>query len=84
MAALAHAGDDDPAAAAADGGDGKGEACGELAPKRRLQRAQTLGFELHRAGGRRHGRARVAFQETILPQADRHERAPPKSDRKWF
>ena len=72
MAALAHAGDDHPAAAGADEANSFGEAVDELRVERRFERAQALGFELNGARGRGDRFARVVYRKTVTFEADGH------------
>ncbi len=73
MAALAHAGDDDAAAAAADHGDGVGETPAEVGAERCLERAQALGFELYRPRRRRDGFADVLARKKVALKTHSHD-----------
>ena len=84
MAALAHAGDDHPAAAGADEANGFGEAVDELLVEGRFERAQPLRFELNgtRGGGDRV--ARVVYRKTVTFEADGHVPRSPRFSRPSF
>ena len=76
MAALAHAGDDHPTAAAPKDLNRLREAVDEVASERRLERAQALGFELQGARRRGNRLAAVVAQQAIPLKADRQSVPP--------
>ena len=77
MAALAHAGDDHPAAAGADDGDGFGEIVDEIEIERGFERAQALRLELDGARGGGNRLARVVVGKTVAFETDSHTLVPP-------